>query len=181
MDCSPPGSSVHGISQARTGVGGHALLQGIFPTQGSNLHLLHWQVDSLPLSPQGSPVFSAVSFRPPSGPQLGHDVLFLRLHSVQTLQSPKPWKPVHKSINRYVSYFLLCIAPCTFINTLTMTSLWDEAVQDGLPGMQEGLQGRQGSELLRPSHVSIYCSFHSGRVFLPFLSVPGIPRNSGWN
>ena len=25
------------------------LLQGIFPTQGSNLHLLHWQVDSLPL------------------------------------------------------------------------------------------------------------------------------------
>ena len=36
-----------------TGVGSHSLLQGIFPTQGSNpslLHLLHWQVDSLPLS-----------------------------------------------------------------------------------------------------------------------------------
>ena len=32
-----------------TGVGCHALLQGIFPTQGSNLHLLsllHWQADS---------------------------------------------------------------------------------------------------------------------------------------
>ena len=32
-----------------TGVGCHALLQGIFPTQGSNLrllHLLHWQVGS---------------------------------------------------------------------------------------------------------------------------------------
>ena len=28
----------------------HALLQGIFPTQGSNSHLLHWQVDSLALS-----------------------------------------------------------------------------------------------------------------------------------
>ena len=27
----------------------HFLLQGIFPTQGSNLSLLHWQVDSLPL------------------------------------------------------------------------------------------------------------------------------------
>ena len=25
-----------------TGVGGHALLQGIFPSQGSNPHLLHW-------------------------------------------------------------------------------------------------------------------------------------------
>ena len=30
------------------------LLQGIFPTQGWNLHLLHWQADSLPLSHQGS-------------------------------------------------------------------------------------------------------------------------------
>ena len=35
---SPPGSSVHGISQARnTGVGCHFLLQGSFPTQGSKL------------------------------------------------------------------------------------------------------------------------------------------------
>ena len=35
-----------------TGVGCHALLQGIFPTQGLNprlLGLLHWQVGSLPL------------------------------------------------------------------------------------------------------------------------------------
>ena len=31
MDCSPPGSSVHGDSQGKnTGVGCHALLQGIF-------------------------------------------------------------------------------------------------------------------------------------------------------
>ena len=37
MDCSPPGSSVHGILQARILEWGcHALLQGIFPTQGSN-------------------------------------------------------------------------------------------------------------------------------------------------
>ena len=36
-----------------TGVGCSFLLQGIFPTQGSNphlLHLLHWQAGSLPLS-----------------------------------------------------------------------------------------------------------------------------------
>ena len=35
-----------------TGVGCHFLLQGIFPTQGSNpsfLHLFHWKADSLPL------------------------------------------------------------------------------------------------------------------------------------
>ena len=38
------------------GMGCHFLLQGIFPTQGLNPSLLHWQVDSLPLSHQGSPV-----------------------------------------------------------------------------------------------------------------------------
>ena len=34
MDCSPPGSSVHGIlsPSKNTGVGGHVFLQGIFPT-----------------------------------------------------------------------------------------------------------------------------------------------------
>ena len=38
----------------------HALHQGIFPTQGSNLHLLcllHWQAGSLPLVPPGKPFF----------------------------------------------------------------------------------------------------------------------------
>ena len=50
MDCSPPGFSVHGDSPDKnTGVGCHALLQGIFSTQGPNpyllrlLHLLHLQ------------------------------------------------------------------------------------------------------------------------------------------
>ena len=57
MDCSPPGSSVQGISQEarNTGAVCHFLLQGIFLTQGSNPSLLHWQADSLPLSHQGSP------------------------------------------------------------------------------------------------------------------------------
>ena len=36
-----------------TGVGCHFPLQGIFPTQESNLHLLHWQVCSLPPEPPG--------------------------------------------------------------------------------------------------------------------------------
>ena len=35
----------------RTGVGYRLFLQRIFPTQGSNPHLLHWQVDSLPGNP----------------------------------------------------------------------------------------------------------------------------------
>ena len=44
MDCSPPGSSVHGIGHGKnTGVGYHFLLQGTFLTQGSNLCLLHYR------------------------------------------------------------------------------------------------------------------------------------------
>ena len=41
-----------------TGVGYHAILQGIFPTQGLDsrvLCLLYWQADSLPLAAPGKP------------------------------------------------------------------------------------------------------------------------------
>ena len=42
MGCSLPGSFVHGNSPGKnTGVGCHALLQGILLTQGSNPGLLH--------------------------------------------------------------------------------------------------------------------------------------------
>ena len=51
VDCSPPGSSVLRNSPGKnTGVGCHALLPGIFPTQGLNLCLLcflHSQMGSL--------------------------------------------------------------------------------------------------------------------------------------
>ena len=44
----------------------HALLQVIFPAQGSNLslsHLLHWQADSLMLEPPGSPCLFKTAFK----------------------------------------------------------------------------------------------------------------------
>ena len=56
MDFSLPGSSVHGDSLGRNiGVGGHALLQGIFPTQGLNPGLLYCRWIVYQLSHQGSP------------------------------------------------------------------------------------------------------------------------------
>ena len=56
MDCSPPGSSVCGDSPSKnTRVGCHALLQGIFPTQGSNLGFPHCRRILYHLSHQGSP------------------------------------------------------------------------------------------------------------------------------
>ena len=58
MDCSPPDPSVHGDSPGKnTGMGYHALLQGIFPTQGLNPGSPALWVDSL-LSHQGSPVYA---------------------------------------------------------------------------------------------------------------------------
>ena len=61
VDCSLPGSSIHGIFQARIlewvaiiGVGCHFLLQGIFPTQGSNPGLLHCRQTLYHLSHQGN-------------------------------------------------------------------------------------------------------------------------------
>ena len=58
MDCSPPGSSVHGILQAKI-LEWVAMPrpQGIFLTQGLNLcllGLLHWQAGSILLAPPGS-------------------------------------------------------------------------------------------------------------------------------
>ena len=50
-----------------TGMSCHFLLQGIFLTQELNLHLLHWQADSFPLSHQGSQsmVIWAYNFQAP--------------------------------------------------------------------------------------------------------------------
>ena len=56
--CQDPLSMGSSSPGKNTGVGCHALLQGIFWTQGSNPHLLcllHWEAGSLPLAPPGKP------------------------------------------------------------------------------------------------------------------------------
>ena len=56
MDCSPPGSSVHGDSPGmNAGVGCHGLLQGIFPTYVSKPRLSCCRWILYYLSHQGSP------------------------------------------------------------------------------------------------------------------------------
>ena len=56
MECGLPGSSIHGDSPGKnTGGGCHALLQGIFPTQGSNPDLPHCRRILYVLSHHGSP------------------------------------------------------------------------------------------------------------------------------
>ena len=71
----------HGLQPARllcpwdfpgkdTGAACHFLLQGILPTRGLNLGLLHRQADSFPLATSGKPQskgeLSTVQVRPPN-------------------------------------------------------------------------------------------------------------------
>ena len=57
MGCSPPGSSVQwDFPGKNTGVGCHSLLQGIFPTKGSNLSLPYCRQILYRLNHQGSPI-----------------------------------------------------------------------------------------------------------------------------
>ena len=59
IECSPPNLHrqtkflcIWNFPGKNTGTDCHFLLQGIFPTQESNPHLLHWQADPLPLNHQ---------------------------------------------------------------------------------------------------------------------------------
>ena len=90
----PPGSSVHGIicTGKNTGVSCHFPLQRIFPTQGSNPRLLHWQADSLPSEPPGKP------YSPAELGSLGKVPLNMHhQHSSRALagswHTPEPWTP----------------------------------------------------------------------------------------
>ena len=61
-----PGSSVCEILQGKnTGVGSHSLLQGIFPTQGSNLGLLYCRQILYRLKPPTPPPCHCLQFLPP--------------------------------------------------------------------------------------------------------------------
>ena len=52
MDCSTPGSSVHGDCPGKsTGMGCHSLLQGMFPTWGLNPGFPHYRQIFLPPEP----------------------------------------------------------------------------------------------------------------------------------
>ena len=66
LDCSWPGSSIHGILQERI------LEWDAMPSsRGSNRHLLHWQADSLPTEPPGKPGLDDRSTHPSCSGQVG--------------------------------------------------------------------------------------------------------------
>ena len=90
-----------------TGVSCHSFLQGIFLTQGLNLcllHLLHWQVDSLPLAPPGNPAKESWKYsywfsRPPQYRKMK-----------QTLSTNPPY--LLQKVHAIIPYSFLCVNIC---------------------------------------------------------------------
>ena len=84
VDCSPPGSSVHGDSPGKnTGVSCHVLLQGIFQTQESNPDLSHCRHTLYCLSHQGSPrIINSVSLSKRIEANVSKLLLVLSLHFI---------------------------------------------------------------------------------------------------
>ena len=77
MNCSPPGSSVHGILQARIlQWGAMHFSRGVLPTQGSNPGPLHRRQILYHLSHRGSPFFSKLARKSlePGGAGKGEEV-----------------------------------------------------------------------------------------------------------
>ena len=110
MDCSPPGSSVHGIDSPgkNIGVGCHTLLQGIFSTQGWNwclFCLLHWQV--------GVFVF-LFFFLTTSAPWEAHTCAYLYVNDIT-------W---HKIAHTHTTLSYLYIYIYIYISTCITTYTW---------------------------------------------------------
>ena len=78
-------------------MGSHFFLQGIFLTQGSNLHPLPWQVGSLPLAPPAAAAKSCESC--PS----------LRPHRLQPTRLRRPWVSPGKNTGVGCHFLLQCI------------------------------------------------------------------------
>ena len=95
MDCSPPGSSVHGDSLGKnTGVCCQFLLQGIFLTQESNPGLLHCRQTLYQLSYEGSPFL----WRRTKKRQFATAAAAAAAAAAKSLQScPTLWDPIDGS------------------------------------------------------------------------------------
>ena len=116
------------------GVGCRFLFQGLFPTQGSNLsllHLLHWQAGSLPLAPAGKPTFKCSQLQPnwstsqcPSSCHPFSSKLFYQWSALIFARSARLFKSTSLSLIHLVIYwimFLQQIFPNCWVQPLRST------------------------------------------------------------
>ena len=102
-----------GFPGKNTGAGCYFLLQGILSTQGSNLHLLHllhWQADSLPLTPSGKPSKICrcyiINFK-----EKKNILVYFHFASLFPLSLPSSWVLLSVITLPFLSSFLL-FGPC---------------------------------------------------------------------
>ena len=139
-----------GFSRQEYWSGCHCLLQGIFPTQGSNPCLLHWQEDSIPLSHQRSPFSDIPKLNPGFllSPRTLSPQAMLRLHLVSLLAPEWPLATVQ-------------IAPRSGSDGPDPGSPEALAADSLLRGLQAGVSPRACSELWEIiwSHITFYLHF----------------------
>ena len=139
-----------GFSRQEYWSGCHCLLQGIFPTQGSNPCLLHWQEDSIPLSHQRSPFSDIPKLNPGFllSPRTLSPQAMLRLHLVSLLAPEWPLATVQ-------------IAPRSGSDGPDPGSPAALAADSLLRGLQAGVSPRACSELWEIiwSHITFYLHF----------------------
>ena len=111
-----------------TGVGSHSLLQGIFPTQGSNPGLPHRRWILYQLSHKGSPrILEWVACHSPAdlpnpGIELGSPAL--QANSLPTELSGKP-SPINRQIGN----------PQPWFTNFSDQNYWDSVLKPRLPGL----------------------------------------------
>ena len=142
MDCSLPGSSVHGDSPGKnTAVGCHALLQGIFLTQGLNSGLLHCRQIFCHLSyREGLPWWLRCGIIPPPPPKVYYP-LFSWVHFL--------FEHLHKSPNTLLHLDWLSSFPS---HKILVSNLKDGSIKPSMPNPSQ-------QEPLFPL-ASINCCLH---------------------
>ena len=131
MDCGPPGSSVHGISQAR-------ILECVAmpSSRGSSrprdrthvMHLLHWQADSSPLAPLGKPPVYMwwcvyVKPNPPVYLSSSYPLVTCLFSTSVTLLLFYKW--VHLFFLPHISNTIRYLSFCVWLASLSMTISFD--------------------------------------------------------
>ena len=128
--CNPMDYTVHGILQARiNGVGSHSLLQGIFPTQGSNPGLLYCRRILYQLSHKGS-LYIYMYVRM----YVYYTILYLSVHSLGTFRL----LPCHSCCKWWCSdphffFFPLFLpysreyTPCHFLQSSVSSTCWSSS------------------------------------------------------
>ena len=119
------------------GVGFHFLFQGIFPTQGSNLcllHLLHWQENYLPLNQLESPQGKYGSYLKVQGKRVvscskkqEEEMIFVTITVSQEHRTQVKWNFANKylhllkqNISSSLPPFLISIPLCSYLHFLFM-------------------------------------------------------------